>query len=89
MKRADTPKNLDEDVLSKIGGVSGITNRASQKAVDGLMVAGDEPRERFLRSRLQFGDQSCLFCVNRECTGDISHGDVRLQVRALHINAID
>ena len=89
MKGADAAKYLDEDVLSKIGSVGWIADSAGQKTIDGLVIARNEPGECFLRTDTQFGDKSCLFCVKRERTGEISQTDVRLQVRTLHINAID
>jgi hypothetical protein len=45
---ADVAEDFDEDFLGEVGGVGGVANGAGEQAVDGLVVAGDEPRERFL-----------------------------------------
>ncbi len=61
VEAANAAVNLDEDVLGQVSGVRGVWNGARNQAVDGLMILGDQPGKRFLRTGLQFGDNSGFF----------------------------
>src|SRR5271156_1373436 len=61
VEAADTAVNLDKYVLSQVGGVRGVGNGAGNYAVDGLVILGDQPGERLLRTGFQFRDNSGFF----------------------------
>jgi hypothetical protein len=47
------------------------------------MVARDEVRESLLGAHTQLFDESRFVRVERQCAGNIAHGEVRLQTQCL------
>ncbi len=51
----DAAEDFDEDVLHGVGGVGRVVHHAIDKAIDGLMIVRDQPRERLFGAGLQLG----------------------------------
>ena len=83
VKAAYSAKDLNEDFLSKVGGVGAVAHGARQQRINGLMVMRDQPRKRLLGAGSQFFNESRLFGLERQRASKIAHGEVRLQFSAL------
>jgi hypothetical protein len=93
VKTAYSAEDLYENFLSEIGCVRGITHRARQQGVYGMMVARNQPGKRLVRASSELFDESRFIRLERESSdvtgsgkirsGKIAHGEVRLQFRIL------
>src|SRR5437867_2749881 len=65
-------KNLEENFLSGIRGISRIGQDAIDKAVDRLVVVGHKPVVSLFRTRFQLGNDGGFLSPDSDRSGDIS-----------------
>jgi hypothetical protein len=83
VKVAHSPENLHEDFLGHIGSIGTVLHGAGQEGIYRLVEACDEPRKSLLRAGSKFRNQGRLIGLKRQRAGNITHGEVRLQLSIL------
>ena len=70
---ANSAKRFQENFLSAVGGIGGISEHAEDEAIDRSVVMRDEPVEGSLRAGLQLVDEIGFIAAPREGTSPIGH----------------
>src|SRR5215469_15694156 len=77
-------ENLDEDLLRDVGGIGRISQTASNKRVQRLMILRDENGKRLLVAGLQVGNECRVFSPYANRAGQISQECARLHPGVLY-----
>ena len=80
VESTDVAEDLDEDLLSKVGGVDWIVDAARNKRVERQMILRDEKGKGPFRAGLELGDEGRVLGGNAYCGCEISHCCARLHI---------
>src|ERR1700690_1459126 len=83
MKTADAAKDFDKYFLGQVGSIGLVAKGAREQRINWLGIVCDQPGESLLRTPPQLFDQSRFVGLERECAGNVAHGEVRLQFSVL------
>jgi len=73
-KAVNSLEGFQENFLSGVGGVGGVSEHPKGEVIHGSVVVIDEPVEGGLRAGLQLVDKLGFVSAPREGTGPIGHG---------------